>query len=144
MDAIAKVRERLQAYPDAVVEEAPSSITVKPSTSDGFPVGLVVSGSAFTVHCEGWHEQFSDEDEAIRCFGFCLSTACRLAVTYRGQTPVSWTLESLDNDEWRPTSVTGLLLVPFWRPKRTVYRSNGLLTPTKSAAQQAALTNPRD
>ena len=127
MDTIAKVREKLRRFPDARIEETETSITVRPPTHQGFPVGLYVREDHFEVYCEGWHEYFEDEEEAIRCFGFALSTACRLAVTLRGASATSWTLEYRDGDGWQPTSLTALIFVPFWRKKRVVYRYNSLL-----------------
>jgi hypothetical protein len=67
-------------------------------------------------------------DEAIDLFGFGLSKACRLAVTYRGSTATKWVVESLQEDgRWVPVSELGLLLLPFWRGKRIEYKQNNII-----------------
>ncbi len=127
MNAIAKLRERLQRYPNARVEATETSLTVYPPNAEGFPVTLQESPGEYMVTLEGWHEDFTDEGEAIDCVGMALSSRSRLAITYRGNSPVKWALEFFDEGSWRSTSVTGLIFTPFWRTKRLVYHSNTLL-----------------
>ena len=46
------------------------------------------------MYFEGWHQHFASPDEALNWFAMGLiSGICRLTVTYRGSTPVSFTLE---------------------------------------------------
>lgn len=42
----------------------------------------------------------------------------------RGSTACSWTVEGLEDGNWQGDSTTGLVLVPFWRKRRTLYRRN--------------------
>jgi hypothetical protein len=51
---------------------------VHPRDRSGFTVGLRITPSGFTVYFEGWHEEFTSEDEALNCFAFGLSPKCRL------------------------------------------------------------------
>ena len=107
-----------------------SSIEIARQDEFGFGVDLRTGSKGFTVFFEGWHEEFTSEDEAVSCVTFGLSEACRLAVTYRGQMPVKWTVESRKGDRWSADSETGLLWVPFWLRKRVVYRQNRWLSAT--------------
>ena len=133
MDTFAKVREKLAPYPNARIEETSEALTVLPSRPTGFPVSLRRVDVRYQVSFEGWHEDFNAEDEAIACFGFGLSNRCRLAITFRGASPVQWTVESLRDGTWSPDSTTSLLFTPFWRAKRVECRSNDLLgAPTKA------------
>lgn len=126
MDTIARVKRMLDPRDGVCVESTARSITVEPRTSAGFPVTLEVSGDDYRVYFDGWHENFTDEAEAVECFRFGLSSRCRLVTVYHGTSAVRWTVESHENGAWRPDSTTGLLLVPFWRKKRVVQRSNSL------------------
>ena len=90
-------------------------------------MGFRSTSTGFTVNFEGWHEEFTSEDEALNCFAFGLSPNCRLAVVLRGNTEKKWVVESLKDGKWTPDSETGLLLQPFWRSARIEYRQNNLL-----------------
>jgi hypothetical protein len=132
----ATLREKLAAHPIARVEETEEALTVLPATPAGFPVTLRKVPAGYQVSFEGWHEDFDTEDEAIACFGFGLSNRCRLAITFRGASPVRWTVESLRDGAWSADSTTALIFTPFWRPKRVEHRSNDLLgAPTQAEAQ---------
>jgi hypothetical protein len=124
---IRRVEERLRRG-GVTYRVGPERIEVSPSSSDGFTVGLLGSAAPFTVYFDGWHEDFATEEEALNCFTFGLSGGCRLRVEYRGRTPVKWTVQSREQTgEWVGISVVGMLLVPFWRPKRIVHLRNGVL-----------------
>lgn len=127
VSAIAQIKQRLGEHPDARYVETPASIEVQPADESGFPVGLHVGREGFTVHFAGWHEDFDSEEAALDCFAFGLSDACRLRVVYRGRTPTKWIVESQVDGVWVRDSETGLILVPFWRPRRVVHLQNRLL-----------------
>ena len=124
---IREVKEKLAKYPAARYTESPTSIEVHPQDDSGFSVSLHLENSSFTVHFEGWHEQFDSKDEALSCFAFGLSMGCRLCVVYRGSTPTKWIVESRQNESWVQDSETGLIFVPFWRARRLVHKQNRLL-----------------
>jgi hypothetical protein len=127
MNAIQKIKTKLSAYPDVEYSESTDGIEVHPRDQSGFTVGLRITPSGFTVNFEGWHEEFTSEDEALDCFAFGLSPKCRLAIVLRGDTETKWVVEGFENGAWTSDSETGLLLRPFWRSARVEYRQNRVL-----------------
>jgi hypothetical protein len=127
MNAIEKVKAKLSAYPEIRYSEGPDLIEVHPRDPSGFTVGLIIGRRGFTVYFDGWHEEFTSEDEALDCFAFGLSPKCRLAVVVRGDTETRWVVEGFENGAWTPDSETALLLQPFWRSARVEYRQNRVL-----------------
>lgn len=131
-DAVDQLVARLAKYPEADVTRTDDSISIRPPGDGGFSVQLIVDADRYTVVFDGgWHEEFDTEEEAVKCVGFGLSSSCRLAVTYRGSTPSSWAVQSRQEDDWKTDSVTGLLIFPFWRRPRVVYKQNDLV-PSRS------------
>ena len=126
-NAIEQIKERLLKYPHVRYEADASSISVLPTSNDGFTVGLEVNRSQYTVAFNGWHEVFEKEDEALECFAFGLSDECRLKECRRGNFAYRWTVESLENGNWVEDSETGLFISPFWKPKKVWYLQNKLI-----------------
>jgi len=124
LDAIAAIKSKLAKYPQIRYAESDSSIEVQPADVSGFSVSLRQTGDHLTVAFEGWHEAFESETEALNCFAFGLSEACRLRVLYRGNSPVRWTVEAYRDGVWASDSETGLILIPFWRRKSVRYLQN--------------------
>jgi hypothetical protein len=127
MTAIERIKARLSAHPEIRYSEGPNEIDITPPDSSGFSVGFRITPTGFTVNFEGWHEEFTSEDEALDCLVFGLSPNCRLAVVLRGNTETKWVVESLKDGKWTPDSETALLLQPFWHSARIEYRQNNLL-----------------
>ncbi len=134
MGAIDRITERLRHRHGLVYRVAGATVTVEPSTPDGFPVSLTVGADEWIVAFGGWHVHFTSEDEALNCFAFGLSDQCRLRVHYRGSFPHRWIVEARTENGWREDSTTGLLLFPFWRRPRVEYRQNGVITEGKRDA----------
>jgi hypothetical protein len=86
----------------------------------GFCVWIQERSDGCTVGFDGWHEEFTDGDEALDCFVFGLSTACRLRVFSRGSVDYKWQVLRRVDGQWVSESETGLLFFPFWR--RSVQR----------------------
>ncbi len=127
-DAVDQLVATLAKYPEADIRRAGDSISIQPPGDDGFKVELHVGDDRYTVVFDGgWHEEFDTEEEAVNCVRFGLSSSCRLAVTYRGSTPSSWAVQSRQGSDWKTDSVTGLLIFPFWRRPRAVYKQNDLV-----------------
>ena len=128
MSLIDEIKARLSKYPNARYECSGSSISVFPSSDNGFTVGLDVNKSQYTVYFNGWHEEFQNEDEALECFAFGLSDECRLRECRRGNFAYRWTVESKQNGNWLADSEIGLFLFPFWKPKKVYYLQNNLIS----------------
>jgi hypothetical protein len=131
MNAIEEIKERLRKYPHVRYEVGASSISVLPTSNDGFTVGLEVSQNQITVFFNGWHEHFQEQDEALDCFAFGLSDECRLKECRRGNFAYRWTVESKQDGKWVADSETGLFLFPFWKSKEVRYLQNNLITSNK-------------
>ena len=127
MDVIKEAKTRLAKYRGVAYNATVDSISVQPQDDDGFSVSLHVRRSEFTVSFDGWHETFQSADEALNCFVFGLSDACRLELELRGRTATKWAVQSQQHGAWVTDSEVGLLLVPFWRRKRIVHRQNRLV-----------------
>ncbi len=128
MNPIDEIKTKLRNYPDVKYESTDSSITVFPSSDTGFDVALDIASGNYTVSFNGWHENFADASEALDCFAFGLSDACRLKEDRRGQFAYRWTVESKQNGRWVADSETGLFLFPFWKRAEVVYLQNSLIT----------------
>jgi hypothetical protein len=127
MNVIEETKAKLQEHPRAKFEIDSNSISVFPTSDSGFTVGLTVNQDLYTVSFDGWHENFRNEEEALSCFGFGLSSDCRLKEYRRGTFIYKWVVESKKNGEWAEDSGTGLLLFPFWGKKEVRYLQNNLI-----------------
>ena len=128
MNAIEEIKAKLQKYPQATYEYSGNCIRVLPATQKGFTVELFDQKVRYEVYFNGWHEYFTDKEEALNCFAFGLSTDCRLKVFRRGSFEYKWTFEYNDEGEWIEDSTTGLFFTPFWRRKQIVYLQNDLIS----------------
>ena len=90
----------------------------------GFPVRLDERGSSYTVSFAGWHEEFDSQAEALSCFAFGLSEACRLRVLSRGSFDYRWIVQHFKDGDWHDDSETGLLVFPFWLRPQERYLQN--------------------
>ncbi len=128
VNAIAEIRKRLSDHPDVRFEETSDTIEIFANHENGFDITLVDEGFQCTVAFDGgWHEHFQTPEEAVECVGFGLSDACRLRVELGGIFPQRWIVECFEGDSWHWKSETGLMLFPFWRRKKIVYRQNTVL-----------------
>ena len=127
MSIIDKICNRLKEYPIAVFRADPNVVTVRPTSEDGFSVALEVVDCGYRVSFDGWHEEFSSEEDALNCFAFGLSAECRLRTVSHGGFPHQWTVECLTDGVWREGNTTGLLLFPFFLPKKVRILQNDLI-----------------
>jgi len=128
MDPFEEIKTRLRKYPHVKYDASESSITVLPASDNGFTVEIYGSGVEYMVSFNGWHENFTDPEEAVQCFAFGLSDQCRLKEYRRGDFAYRWTVESKENGDWQADSVTSLVLFPFWKRKEVVYLQNNLIS----------------
>jgi hypothetical protein len=123
MDPIEELKEKLVKHPELRFTATRTSVTVA-APSDGFSVSFYAASPDYVVHFDGWHETFDSTDQALECFAFAFSGECRLAITYRGRTPVKWVLEHLKEGRWRVHSEVGQFFIPFWLRPHVVYKQN--------------------
>ena len=136
MQALDKLREKLAAHPQITVRDEGREITVLAICKDGFDVAFSADDTGFTVCLGPWHEHFepADEQSALEYFAFGLSGEARLRVKSKGGEDYSWTLEALEDGEWRSYSTTALFFFPYWRRRRVRYLQNVALTQVTSGA----------
>jgi hypothetical protein len=136
MAIISEILERLRdRNPSLSVRVEGATLTVDPGIPEGFAVWFHDGGEKYTVGFDGWHEHFDSLEEALDCFAFGLGGDCRLKVAFRRSFPYRWTLEVKENGGWREESTVGLLLFPFWRRSRTIYRMNRPVTGASATSQ---------
>jgi hypothetical protein len=111
---ISRIKEKLQNYPDAIYTNTESFLEVPARRVSGFRVWIQERNAGCTVGFEGWHEEFKDEDSALRCFAFGLSTACRLRVFRCRGTDYKWQVLHQVEGDWVIDSETGLFILTFW------------------------------
>ena len=124
MNAIELIKEKLQKYSQIQFEENENSISILPLSDKGFTVTLIVGIGNFTVHFNGWHENFESEEEALNCFAFGLSSECRLKEFRRGSEPYKWTLEYKEGENWIEDSTVGQFISAFWKKEIIYYLQN--------------------
>ncbi len=127
MDVIEEIVAKLQTDPHVEFKRQSNSITIHPPNEDGFSITLLID-DCYEVNFEGWHEEFTDPQEALDCIAFGLSPKCRLKVSSRGDYDHRWTLEFAADDGWTEESTTGLLFYPFWRKPSERYLQNQLFS----------------
>jgi hypothetical protein len=128
MSAVSIIEEKCKKHPDIRYEKKNGSITVLPETSQGFPVSYDYDGGRHTISYLSWHEEFDNQDEALNCFVFGLSSECRLQVFSKNNFQYRWIVEAKDKDgHWKAVSSTGLLFFPFWRKTTTVMLQNNFI-----------------
>jgi hypothetical protein len=132
MSFVQTIADRLREHhPSLLTRVEGDTFTVEPLDVDGFPVWLREEVGSYVVGFDdGWHEHFDSEEDALDCFAFGLSGDCSVKVVYRGSFAHRWTVEFKTDGGWREDSTTGLLVFPFWRRPRAVYRTNGRMIVT--------------
>ncbi len=120
MNAIQRLEARLGQMDGLVWERDGATLRVLPTEQDGFEVAITVDdqpagggGRRYMVSFDGWHEYFTNEDNAVECFAFGLSDACRLFRWSREGRAYRWTVEALTDDGWVKGRTVGMLLFPL-------------------------------
>jgi hypothetical protein len=114
VSAIERLVARLGRMDSITFRREGTSLRVFPVDEHGFEVVLTEHDGSYTVSFDGWHEDFLTEEEAVECFAFGLTDACRLHRWSRGGSVYRWTVEAKTEDGWVPGSTTGLLLFPLF------------------------------
>lgn len=108
---------------DAVIEDR--TLQTHGVQINGFDVWLSAHGTVVVVGFEGWHEDFVDENEALRCYASGALGRVRLRVDRRGTSDYRWRAETLVEGDWQIVSEVGLIIYPFWRRHTFRYLQNG-------------------
>lgn len=129
MNVIQQLKERLSEYQGFDIEETKNRIKVIPIAEDGFIVSLEIKENNYMVSYDAWHEHFQTSDEAMNTFMFRLSGTCRLKLSYAGEQPVKWLLETKDRTQWVTHGIAaqGSIFYPFWKRKSVRYLSNDVV-----------------
>ena len=115
---ISRIKEKLQKYPHVTYTSSDGVLEIPAQSPTGFRVWIRERGSDITVGFEGWHEEFTDAEAALKCFAFGLSTACRLRVFRCLGTDYKWQVLVQSDGQWVADSETGLLFPTFLLPKK--------------------------
>lgn len=112
-------------FQDLDLVRDPDRFDIPPSGPQGFAISCFKTPAGVVVYFDGWHEEFTDAETAVRCIAFGLSDRCRLEVHRKGAFEFKWSLQSRDDDgTWQEDSPVGLLLLPFWRNTSIEIRTN--------------------
>lgn len=125
MAVIERLIQKLKKYPELRFEKTNDSVKIFPLTPDGFEVSIFQDSHECIVSFEGWHEHFSSEDEALNCLVWGLTPACRLVISMRGNAAHKWTVQSLEDNQWKDVGTTGLLFFNYFgRKSQKILQNN--------------------
>lgn len=138
-----EVLDLLKRYPQIKFERRDDSVLVPPTSPEGFPVLIEqIWEGHYAVSFGGWQKDFSNLEEAVACFVMGLSNHCRLKVESKGKKPVRWTLEQLENADWKAISSRGSGSPLSFKQPVTSYLINDLLSTIKEQAQEEEPVEP--
>ncbi|MEO9898431.1 MAG: hypothetical protein ABJF05_18820 [Paracoccaceae bacterium] len=118
------INAKLDNYTGYDLDVGDDHIIVTCQNPESFDVSIHADGEEFQVGFDGWHEHFDVEEDALNCFAFGLSKDCRLNIIKRGNIECSWTAQALQDGTWIDNTTTGLILIPYWKPRKVEYRHN--------------------
>lgn len=124
MDPIADIRNQLTEEQASRAELKRDSLKIPAAAPGGFDVEIYRTRDDCVVCFDGWHEHFTNQAEAVKCFLFGLNGKCRLKTVQYGKRAYKWTLETKTDDGWQADATTGLVFVPFWLKKTVSYKCN--------------------
>ncbi len=142
---VKEVVDLLQKYPQIKFERrGEDSVLVPPTNAEGFPVMIEqIWEGHYAVSYGGWQKDFSSLEEAVACFVMGLSNHCRLKVETKGKKPVRWTVEQLENADWKEISSRGGSWAPLsFKEPVTSYLRNDLLSDIRERAQEEVPVEP--
>jgi hypothetical protein len=138
-----EVIELLKKYPQVKFERRDDSVLVPPTSPDGFPVMIEqIWEGHYAVSYGGWQKDFSSLEEAVSCFVMGLSNHCRLKVESKGKKPVRWTVEQLENADWKEISSRGSWSAQIFKQPVTSYLINNLLSDIRQQAEEEVAAEP--
>jgi len=140
---VKEVLDLLKKYPQIKFERCDDSVLVPPTSPEGFPVMIEqIWEGHYAVSFGGWQKDFSSLEEAVACFVMGLSNHCRLKVESKGKKPIRWTLEQLENADWKEISSRGSWSPNLFKQPVTSYLINDLLSTAKEQARDEEQVEP--
>ena len=140
---VSEVVGLLKKYPQINYERRDDSVLVPPATPEGFAVTIEqIWEGHFAVSYGGWQKDFDILEEAVDCFLMGLSNRCRLKVESKGSKPVRWTLEQLEEQNWREVSSRGSWSARLFKQPEVSYLQNDLLAPRDVQVREEAPVGP--
>ena len=140
---VKEVLDLLKKYPQIKFERCDDSVLVPPASPEGFPVMIEqIWEGHYAVSFGGWQKDFSSLEEAVACFVMGLSNHCRLKVESKGKKPIRWTLEQLENADWKEISSRGSWSPNLFKQPVTSYLINDLLSTAKEQARDEEQVEP--
>ena len=120
----------LAEYRGVKYEKGEGKITVKGSP-DGFDIVITDEGKEALVTAEAWHCRFDDPGEVAVLVIWRLSPLARIASVYRGDDPISLSVEGMGPEgDWK--TFYPIKTLSFKLAKKThQYRSNHIVKPDK-------------
>jgi hypothetical protein len=112
---ISRIKDKLQKYPHITYTSTEGHLEIPAQSPTGFCVRIHERADGYTVGFDGWHEEFTDADEALNCFAFGLSSACRLRIFSHCGADYKWQVLHKVDGQWVVDSETGLFVFPFWQ-----------------------------
>lgn len=126
MDVIEQINRKFSRYPEVSLDVQAKTISATLPQKDSFKISLYTGEDEYIVSFDGWHEHFESAVDALNCFAFGFCEECRLVVYARGGFRYKWVMEYYEDGRWREDSRTGLLIFPFFLPKRIQILQNHL------------------
>jgi hypothetical protein len=143
LGVVKEVVDLLKKYPQVKFERRDDSVLVPPTSPEGFPVMIEqIWEGHYAVSFGGWQKDFSTLEEAVSCFVMGLSNHCRLKVESKGKKPVRWTLEQLENADWKEISSRGSWSPQIFKQPVTSYLTNNLLSDSREQGQEEVAVEP--
>ena len=124
-----KIISKVHKYHSVRYDIVDNTISLTTPEDKGFGVRFEVGNKEFIVSADQWHTHFdiAEEEDALGCFAFLLSDACRLRIEYQKEEPIKWTIQSFENGKWVDDSSTGRFNFRFWQTTRVQYFQNTLI-----------------
>jgi hypothetical protein len=124
MDIIKQIEDVLKKHPGIPYQIENNTISVDPKSADGFCVWLTCNEAEYIIGYEGWHQHFTDIQDALEWFWNGLTNKYRLKVKSASGKPYSWTTEILEDGKWLSCGLTSLIMLAFWKKKTVSYLQN--------------------
>jgi len=127
-EIICKIVKKLNKYPKVVYQVTENSIHLNPTNENGFSIVYKENDdNTFTVSYDKWHDNFTNQDNAISYFILGLTNKCRLKVTQRKLIVYKWTVELYQDGKWLKDKSICKINLKFWILPKVKYLQNNVI-----------------